>query len=143
MNYKNMKKEELVFMLERSERYAIKQPEDIQSELSKYASSKKESFLVITLDGSNRLIKCHEISKGLINRCLVHPREVFQVALLDDAGGIIVAHNHPSGNLQPSQEDRDVTSRLIKAGEVMGIPVLDHIIIGNGLYSFLEHGELR
>ena len=142
MNYKKLSKQDLIFMLERANRSVIKMPEDVENALTMYATARKEVFLVLTLDGGGRLVKVHEVSRGLINRCLVHPREVFQVALADDAGSIIVAHNHPSGNLTPSQEDREVTSRIRQAGEIMGIPLLDHIIIGNGFYSFKANGEI-
>jgi DNA repair protein RadC len=78
-----------------------------------------------------------------VNRALVHPREVFAEALVDRAAAVVVAHNHPSGNVEPSAEDREVTARLQKAGNTLGIAMLDHIIFSQeGYYSFLEQGEL-
>jgi DNA repair protein RadC len=74
---------------------------------------------------------------------LVHPREVFADPLADRAAAVVAAHNHPSGNVEPSSEDREITDRLYRAGEVLGIPLLDHVIFGSrGYYSFLEEGEL-
>ena len=104
---------------------------------------KQEVFLVLTLSSSNRLIRIVELTRGILNSALVHPREVFREALTDAAAGILVVHNHPSGDTQPSGEDRQITRRLVEAGELMNIPVLDHIIIGGGgYYSFREAGVI-
>ena len=94
-----------------------------------------KSFFVITLDGSHGIKRVIEITKGIVNRCLIHPREVFREAIKDGAVAIIVAHNHPSGNTKPSSEDKEITIKLIKAGEILGIPVLDHVIFTR--YNFL------
>jgi DNA repair protein RadC len=78
---------------------------------------------------------------GLVNRTIVHPREVYADPLTDRASSIIVAHNHPSGNVDPSPEDRDITKRLKEAGEILGIPILDHLVFSSeSFYSFLENG---
>ena len=90
---------------------------------------KQEHFVCLTLDGANRLIAKRTITIGTLTASLVHPREVFADAITDRAASIIVAHNHPSGNLTPSAADREVTARLHSAGELLGIDVIDHIIV--------------
>ena len=121
----------------------VRMPGDAVKYLARQGRAKQESFFVLTLDGNHAIIKAHKITTGILNRSMVHHREVFRCALKDNAAAVIAAHNHPSGNLSPSAEDREVTNRLLRAGEVMGIPMLDHIIIARtGYYSFLEHGEV-
>jgi len=122
----------------------VRSPQEVYSVLSNYASKKQEHFLVITLKANHEIHHVRIVSIGLINRTLVHPREVFAPAIQDRAIAIVIAHNHPSGNCEPSEDDRAVTSRLVKAGEILGIPVLDHIIFSkNQVYkSFMELGEL-
>jgi len=121
----------------------IDKPNKIIPYLEGYANEKQEYFLVVTLGTSLKIIDVHEICKGLLDKSLVHPREVFRAALIDSAKSIIIAHNHPSGNNTPSYEDVEVTKMMKAAGKVMGISVLDHVIIsGNGYYSFQEQGEL-
>ncbi|MFZ1361258.1 MAG: DNA repair protein RadC [Candidatus Saccharimonadales bacterium] len=127
---------EIIAAFELAERYSslnspsiIDSPEKAAFLLRDIRSKQQEHFVLMTLDGGNRLIEIHTISKGTLTASLVHPREVFQPAISDNAASIIVAHNHPSGNLQPSQADRDVTERLREAGELLGIKLLDHIII--------------
>lgn len=112
-----------------SERPIIDSPEKAVEQLSDLRDKKQEYFVCLTLDGANRLIAKRIISIGTLTSSLVHPREVFAEAIADRAASIIVAHNHPSGNLQPSQADRDVTERLREAGELLGINLLDHVII--------------
>ncbi|MCB9906949.1 MAG: JAB domain-containing protein [Planctomycetes bacterium] len=89
----------------------------------------REVFLVFLLDTSNGLQGYHIVSQGTLNSSLVHPREVFQPAILANAASIIVVHNHPSGDPTPSQADRDVTKRLVQAGNLLGIPLLDHLVV--------------
>ncbi len=102
-----------------------------------------EHFLVVLLDTKSKVISVREISRGSVNASLVHVREVFAPAVLHHATAILVGHNHPSGEVAPSKEDKDFTKELVKAGAVLGIPVLDHLVIGDGLfYSFKEHGDL-
>ncbi len=102
---------------------------------------KKEVFKIVLLDSSNQIIKDVEISKGSLNANVVHPREVFKEAVSESAASIILIHNHPSGNAQPSEDDIAVTEKLVKAGKIMGILVCDHIIIGDGEYkSFANMG---
>lgn len=105
--------------------------------------SQKEQFLVVLLNSKNRVIGTEIVSEGSLTGSVVHPREVFQPAVLQHAAAIVVAHNHPSGDPHPSKEDREITKMLQEAGRTMGIPVLDHIIIGDGTYySFQETGGL-
>lgn len=102
----------------------------------------KEHFLALHLDGKNRIIAMDRVSSGNLNQCIVHPREVFKTALLSSAAAIILIHNHPTGDPTPSEEDRLVTRRLKDAGDLLGIKVMDHIVVGNTYYSFCENGQL-
>ena len=107
------------------------------------ANQPKEQFWIFLLDTKNRIIGMTMVSQGTLNSSLVHPREVYQPAILSNASAIIAVHNHPSGDSFPSTEDLGVTSRLIKAGEIIGIRLLDHVIIGDDYTSIREcHGEL-
>jgi len=100
---------------------------------------KKEVFLAVLLDGKNRMIREVLISQGSLTVNIVHPREVFNPAIRDSAAAIVVVHNHPSGDPQPSPEDRDLTKRLVATGEILGIKILDHIVVGDGsYYSFAD-----
>lgn len=112
-----------------SERLIIDSPEKAAQQLADIRDKKQEYFVCLTLDGANRLINKRIITIGTLTSSLVHPREVFAEAITDRAASIIIAHNHPSGNLQASQADRDVTTRLINAGELLGIKLVDHIIV--------------
>ena len=100
----------------------------------------EESFYIFTLDTKNKINGIFEVSRGSLSSSIVHPREVFKRALLQNASGIILLHNHPSGDPAPSREDIDITNRLIEAGDLLGIRVLDHLIIGdeNNYISFKE-----
>jgi DNA repair protein RadC len=121
----------------------ISKPENILPYINKYRNRKQEEFIVITLNGGHEVIKVRTVTKGILNRTLIHPREVYRMAIKDNAAAIILAHNHPSGNYEPSKEDREITIRMKKAGEIIGIEVLDHVIIARkGYYSFLEEGQL-
>ena len=112
-----------------SERPIIDSAEKAVELLGDIRSKKQEYFVCLTLDGANRLIAKRVISIGTLTASLVHPREVFAEAITDRAASIIVAHNHPSGNLEPSIADKEVTERLRQAGEILGIDLLDHILI--------------
>ena len=102
-----------------------------------------EVFAILCLSTKHRVIAFHEVSRGTLDSTLVHPREVFKAALLANAAAIVVSHNHPSGDPSPTLEDLEVTTRLVAAGEILGIPVLNHIVIGDGRYfSFKEAGRL-
>ena len=123
--------------------YRIRQPNEVVPLLQHYADRSQEHFLSVSLNGAHEVIAVRVVSIGLVNRTLVHPREVYADALKDRAAAVIVAHNHPSGSVHPSGEDRAVTRSLLQAGEVLGVRLLDHIIFSTrGHYSFLEHGLL-
>lgn len=108
-----------------------------------FRDSRKEYFLILLLDGKNRIIRRVQVSEGSLNQSIVHPREVFNPAVKESAAAVILVHNHPTGDPSPSSEDIAVTRRLREAGEIMGIKVLDHIIVGDGEYlSFVERGLL-
>lgn len=102
---------------------------------------RKERFYALLLDGKNRLIREEMVSEGTLTASLVHPREVFGPAIREGAASLVVLHNHPSGDARPSAEDMEVTRRLRKAGEIVGIPILDHLVMGRTTYySFAEQG---
>ena len=143
MNRKSELIEELM-MLEAREKEIVKvvEPKDVLGAIGKYRGRTQEHFIVITLNGAHAIIKVRVVCKGLINRVLIHPREVFRVAIKDNAAAVILVHNHPSGDCMPSQEDIEVTNRLKSAGKIIGIEVLDHVIIAKfGYYSFSEEGR--
>jgi len=104
----------------------------------KLGKEKKEHFMVLFLDSANNLISIKDISIGTLDSSLVHPREVFEPAMKQLATHIIVVHNHPSGELEPSLEDLKITQRLVSVGELTGIDVLDHLIISSNGYSSLK-----
>jgi DNA repair protein RadC len=108
-----------------------------------FAGKKREEFQVVLLDRKNRVMKNLMISQGSLTASVVHPREVFNPAIRESAAAIICVHNHPSGDPQPSQEDRVLTTRLAQAGQLLGIQMLDHIIVGRDTYmSFADEGLL-
>lgn len=118
----------------------IKCPKDIVPFLKTYSMRTKEHFICVTLNGGHEIIQIRVVSVGTLNKTIVHPREIFSDALKENAASIIVCHNHPSGNVNPSDEDISTTKNLIKVSELIGIPLLDHIIIDkNSYFSFLEH----
>lgn len=103
----------------------------------------REHFLTLILDGQHRVVGIDDVSVGTLNASLVHPREVFKTAILANAAAIIAAHNHPSGDLTPSAEDKAITKRLADAGSLLGIRLLDHVIVtSNGYFAFSEHALL-
>jgi DNA repair protein RadC len=108
------------------------------------AGKKREQFQVILLDRKNRVMRDVMVSQGSLTASVVHPREVFNPAIRDSAAAVIFVHNHPSGDPQPSQEDHVLTTRLVEAGKLLGIQVLDHIIVGRNTYmSFADEGLLN
>lgn len=116
----------------------IRSPEDGAKVLNWLRYEKQEHFVALYLDTKNQVISQKTLFKGSLNASIVHPREVFKYALKNSSASIIVGHNHPSGNASPSPEDIDVTKRLVEAGRLMGIDVLDHIIIGDGSHISLK-----
>ena len=112
-----------------SDRPVVDSPEKAVALLANIRDKKQEHFVCLTLDGASRLIAQRVVTIGTLTASLVHPREVFADAITDRAAGIIVAHNHPSGSLEISQADRDVTDRLTEAGKLLGISLIDHIVV--------------
>lgn len=110
----------------------------------RFRGAKKECFIIVLLDQKNKVIRDVTISEGSLTSTVVHPREVFSPAVRESAASVILLHNHPSGDPSPSQEDRTMTKRLVHAGNIMGIPVLDHVIIGSESYfSFTDAGQIE
>jgi DNA repair protein RadC len=120
----------------------ILSPKDVWEELKDVRSSKKENFYVFYLDVRNQVINKDLISIGTLNMSLVHPREVFESAIKNSAAQIILSHNHPSGEVKPSEEDIDLTKRLIKAGDILGIEVIDHVIVSNFDYFSMKENKV-
>ena len=121
----------------------VKTPEDVMALVGgRLRGKKKEHFLVLLLDTRNRLIKISEISVGSLDASIVHPREVFKEAVVASAASVIVVHNHPSGDPTASEDDIEITKRLAEGGEIVGIDVLDHIIIGDKSCLSLKRGGL-
>jgi DNA repair protein RadC len=116
----------------------IETEDDVLPLLEDIRHKQQEHFVVITLDGANRLIEKRVVTIGTLNASLVHPREVFADAITDRAAGIVVAHNHPGGSLQASGPDIVVTKRLRAAGELLGIKLLDHLIVTRNSHSLVE-----
>jgi len=124
------------------ERYAVRTPEDAaQYVMDELRFENQEHFVCLFLNTKFRIIGKKYIFKGTLNSSVVHPREVFREAVRSSAAAIICVHNHPSGDPTPSQEDLEVTERLVEAGHLMGIEIVDHLIIGDQTYySLREHG---
>ncbi len=122
----------------------VNSPEDVYRRIyPRMREQKKENFIELCLDTKNQIIREETISIGSLNANVVHPREVFKTALAVSAAHIIVAHNHPSGDPTPSREDIEVTKKLIEAGKIIGVDVLDHVIIGDGRhFSMKEAGHI-
>lgn len=121
--------------------YRIGGPGDAYTVLKRYANARTERFLVVLLNGAHDVISTRIITVGLLNKTIVHCREVFRPAIVENAAALLLSHNHPSNRLDPSSQDLDITKRLQDAGELLGTPVLDHLIIGRcGFYSMVEHG---
>lgn len=121
----------------------ISYPPDVYPLIRHLADRRQEHFICISLNGANEVIAIRTVSVGLVNRALVHPREVFADPITDRAAAVIVAHNHPSGNLSASSDDLSITQQLNAAGHTLGIKLLDHLIFDhNGYYSMLEEGLL-
>ena len=122
--------------------FDIKDPESVVKAIRASIKDKaKEHFKLILLNPRNKIIGISTISIGTLNASLVHPREVFKDAIMHTAASVVLAHNHPSGDPEPSEDDITITKRLIEAGKILGIEVMDHIIIAkNGFFSFKEKG---
>lgn len=116
-------------------------PSDVYDVVNHYSDRKQEHFLSLSLNGAGELIRHRVISVGLVNQTQVHPREVFAPSITDRASAIILAHNHPSGRTEPSQEDIHVTERMIQSGATLGIQVLDHVIFSVRGYQSLRESQ--
>ena len=126
-----------------NQKSAISSPEDVYNELqAKARGKKKEYFWAVLLDTRNKIIKSVEISIGSLDSSIVHPRELFKEAIAASASSIIVAHNHPSGNPQASQEDIKLTKRLKESGELIGIELVDHIVLGDEQFLSMKREGL-
>ncbi len=124
-------------------RPVISSPADVDRLLrGRIANLDRENFVVVLLNTKNEVIESPLVSVGTLSSALVHPQEVFKPAIRASAASVILAHNHPSGKVEPSREDREVTRRLVGAAEILGIEVLDHVIVGDGFYSMKEYGKL-
>jgi DNA repair protein RadC len=121
----------------------IKCPQDAVNLIGNIRDRRQEHFLTITLNGSGGVIQKRTVFIGTLNKSLVHPREIFADAISDRASGIIIIHNHPSGELEPSREDIFVTEKLVEGGKILGIEILVHLIVtSKSFYSFKENGKI-
>lgn len=139
------KTSEIIALFELGRRYLmpadrpkIESTECAVAQLDYIRHRKQECFVVLTLDGANRLIDNAIVFQGTLNQSLVHPREIFAKAIEDRAAKIIVAHNHPSGSLEPSDDDIRITEKLKQAGKLMGVEVLEHIIVSKNGYRSID-----
>lgn len=124
-------------------RPVISSPADVERLLrGRIANLDRENFVVVLLNTKNEVIETSTVSVGTLSASLVHPREVFKPAIRASAASVVLAHNHPSGKVEPSREDREVTKRMSEAAEILGVEVLDHVIVGDGYFSMKEHGML-
>lgn len=123
----------------------VQSPKDaykVAIEITRLDEEAQEVFSIIILNTKNKVVSMHEISRGSLSATLVHPREVYKVALLHNAAAIVLVHNHPSGQTDPSPEDIKLTQSLVDAGRLIGIQVLDHVIVGDGYASLRERGYI-
>jgi DNA repair protein RadC len=122
----------------------IKHPSDIFTLVRHYADRKQERFISLSLNGAHEVLAVRIVTIGLVNRTIVHPREVFADLIQDRATAFCVAHNHPSGQLESSSEDNEITERLLSAARILGLHFVDHIIFSqDSWWSFRENGKLR
>jgi len=122
----------------------IKHPEDAYDLIRHYADRRQERFLCLSMNGAHEVLAVRVVTIGLVNRTIVHPREVFADCLLDRASAVIVAHNHPSGTMTPSKEDMDITRRLFRSAEILGLNFLDHLIFSETTwFSFNQNSLLK
>ncbi len=142
--------ERVVLVKEKVGRYELpretKSPEEAYKAITTITNVQEEAqevFGILILNTKNKIVAVHEISRGTLNSSLLHPREVFKPAVLHNAAAIICFHNHPSGDKTPSEIDINITNRLVEAGDIMGIEILDHIIVtDNGYASLKEMGVM-
>ena len=126
-----------------SDRIQVCSPADVAPILIEYFRDKdREEFIIVLLNTANVILGLSQISVGGLSASIVEPRQVFKVAVLANAAAIILCHNHPSGNVEPSREDIRITQQLVEAGKLMGVPVHDHLIIGQNTYTSLAERGL-
>lgn len=121
---------------------SISCPEDAANLVCDIKDKQKEYFLALFLNARNQVIRREEVSVGSLNASLVHPREVFSPAVGSCAASVVLAHNHPSGDVTPSREDIELTRRMVQAGDIMGIEVIDHIIVGSSRFLSMKEAHL-
>lgn len=146
----NINLQRLVMVKEKATRYelsvSLNRPSEVAEMLqtvTQMQDAPEEQFWMVCLDTKNKIAGLHLVAQGNLNSAIVHPREVFKRALLNNASSIILAHNHPSGNPEPSQQDVDLTNRLAQVGDLVGITVLDHIVLGDaGCYLSLKERNM-
>ena len=132
-----------LYALEASQKLTLSSPEAAVIKLLPYRKKKTEHFIALLVDNKNRLICRKVMSKGTVDQAPVFPREIIRQALIKQASGIILAHNHPGGDPEPSLQDRELTTKIKRIAVELGIRVLDHIIVTeSGHFSFQEHGYL-
>ena len=143
------KASQIIASIELSKRYLIRtnkritSAQEVYEELRSFSTKNQEHFLTITLDGASHIINVRTVFIGTLNQSIVHPREVYADAIADRAAGIIIAHNHPSGTLEASRADIQITERLKEVSKLVGIELLDHVILAkDGYYSFSDEGLL-
>ena len=142
--------ERVVLVREKIGRYELPRrigsPEDAYRAVTTITNVQEEAqevFGILILNTKNKIVAVHEVSRGILNSSMVHPREVFKPAVLHNAAAIICFHNHPSGDTEPSKADIETTNRLVKAGKIMGIEIFDHLVIGDDRYvSLRERGVI-
>ena len=145
MNQKYLKRIIASYVREKDVPYIFERatdPESVVKQFKYLETRDREEFVTLHLDKGNRPVCWDRVSVGTLSEALIHPREVFKTALLSSASAIILIHNHPSGRIEPSPEDRNITTKLLEAAKLLDIKVLDHLIIGgdSSFYSFREHG---
>lgn len=122
---------------------SIRTPLDVEKHLAELKNSETEQFAVLVLNAKNKLKVSEIVTSGINDASLVHPREVFRTAVRESGNAIVLAHNHPSGDCQPSLEDIRITKQMVEAGKVLDIKVLDHVVLGDSICSMREDGIVK
>lgn len=149
VDYEELDKDDLITILrevtgeKNNTTNQIRNPSDILPFFKQVRKRNKEQFWALILNGAHEVIKTSKVSEGLVNKSIAHPREIYREAIKQNAVAVVIVHNHPSGNTDPSDQDREITHRVKEAGDVIGIQMLDHLVLTkNGYYSFLERNEI-
>ena len=129
---------ELIKLYEKSHRPQLNAAQEVYKNMQDIKDADKEMFIVFYLDSKNKIIAREIVHIGTLNSCIIHPRNIFKGAIIRNANAIIISHNHPSGDTTPSPEDTEITKRLIDAGNILNIPLLDHVIVGTGWKSIID-----